>query len=100
MHNEIHKRLIEIENAYYDGASYKTVCNKIIETAELIAALDEGDADRSVCEVYAPLLWGSRSGATIELDAVKAALKGPDRASHLQSWSGMARVLVAYRIAA
>ena len=100
MEREIHQRLREIENAYYDGATFEALSEKIVETARLIASLGVRDADRKVCEVYAPLLWGEASGAAIEPDTVKAALEGPDGASHLRSWSGMGRVLFAYRVAA
>lgn len=100
MQTEIHQRLLEIESAYYDGASYCALCKKIVETANLISVQDERDPDREACEVFAPLLWGGASGTTIEPEAIKAALAGPDGPSCLQSWSGMGRALSAYRIAA
>lgn len=81
MQKEIHQRLVEIENACYDGATFETLSEKIVETAQLISALDDHDADRRVCEVYAPLLWGEASGAKVEPGAIKAALEGPDGAS-------------------
>jgi hypothetical protein len=97
---EIQTQLLEIENAYYDGATYDALCEKIVETAKIIAALRACDPDRDTCEVYAPLLWGGASGATIEPSAVKAALAGTEGASHLQSWAGMGRVLMTRRAAA
>ncbi len=100
MKKQIHQCLGEIENAYYDGATYEALSEKIIETATLISALDDRDSDRNVCEVFAPLLWGHASGATIQPEAVEAALEGSDGASYLRSWAGMGRVLLAYRAAA
>lgn len=98
--NEIHKRLLDIEQAYYDGAKFDALFKKIGEAAELICARGEHDPDREVCEVYAPLLWGEPSGSTISRAAVDAALQGENGGAHLRSWSGMGRVLVAYRVAA
>lgn len=100
MKKEIHRRLREIEGAYYDGARFEALSEKIVETAILIAALEDHDADRRVFEVYAPLLWGEASGAAIDPEAIKTALGGAEGASHLRSWSGMGRVLMAYQVAA
>ncbi len=100
MQTEIQQRLLEIESAYYDGAGYDALCVKIVETANLISLRDERDPDREACEVFAPLLWGGASGTTIDPEAVKAVLAGPDGPSHLRSWSGIGRALSAYRTAA
>ena len=100
MNNEIHRRLQEIENAYYDGATYDALSEKIVETARLISGLEAWDPDRETCEVFAPLLWGGASGATIEPSAVEAALAGSEGASHRRSWAGIGRVLMTRRAAA
>lgn len=100
MEEQIYQRLSEIENSYYQGATFDALCEKIVETAGLIAALNRFHPDRKACEVFAPLLWGGASGETIEPEAVKAALAGPAGGAFLRSWSGMGRVLLAYRAAA
>lgn len=98
--NDVHQRLQAIESADYDGATFEALSAKIVEAADLVAKLDERDPDREACEIYAPLLWGGASGATIEPHSVKAALARPNGADFLQSWSGMGRVLLAFRVAA
>ena len=100
MAKEIQKRLRHIQNAYYDGASYKALCVHVYRVAFLITALDQCNSDREVFETFAPLLWGGVSGAMIEQDAIKTALEGPNGPSYLRSWSGMNRVLLANRAAA
>lgn len=100
MGKEIHDRLREIENAYYDGATYEALSEQIVRTARLVSALEQSESDRHVCETFAPLLWGGVSGTSIEPGAVQAALEGPDGPSYLRSWSAMGRVLLAHRAAA
>ena len=46
MVEEVQMRLRYIENAYYDGASYKALCKQVIKVAFLITALDHRDSDR------------------------------------------------------
>ena len=100
MDGNVLQQLQAIENAYHDGATYQALCGKIVETAHLISTLEKGDPDQEAFEIFAPLLWGGASGATIEPDLVKAALAGPDGPSFLRSWSEMGRVVLAFRVAA
>ena len=100
MTRKIHTLLSEIERAYHDGAKYDAICEKIHRAAELIASLDGDDLLRKACEEFAPLLWGGDPGSAIEPKAVQAALAGQNGNAHLRSWSGIGRVLLAYRAAA
>jgi hypothetical protein len=100
MNENVLQQLRAIEHAYLDGATYKALCDKIFEAAQLISTLEKGDPDRDAFEIFAPLLWGGASGATIEPDRIKAALAGPNGPSLLRSWSEMGRVVLAFRVAA
>lgn len=100
MRDDVHQRLQEIEDAYFDGATYDALCEKIVDTAALIAKLDRSDPVREGAEGFAPLLWGGAPGSPIKPALVKAALAGSDGATYLRSWSSVGRGLLAYRIAA
>lgn len=100
MDRNVLQQLQAIENAYHDGATFRALSEKIGATAHLISTLEKGDPDQEAFEVFAPLLWGGASGATIEPDLIKAALAGPNGPSFLRSWSEMGRVVLAFRIAA
>lgn len=100
MRDEIHQRLQQIEDAYFEGATYDALCEKIVATAALIADLHESDPVREGAETFAPLLWGGRSGSTITPAVVTAALARSEGDHYLRSWSSIGRGLMAYRIAA
>lgn len=100
MRDDVHQRLQEIEDAYFDGATYDALCEKIVGTAAVIASLSKTDPIREGAEVFAPLLWGGSSGAPIKPAAVAAALAGSDGDSYLRSWSSIGRGLSAYRMVA
>lgn len=100
MRDEVYQRLQEIEDAYFDGATYDALSEKIVGTAALIAKLRKTDPIREGAEVFAPLLWGGASGTPIKPALVKAALAGSDGDTYLRSWSSIGRGLLAYRMAA
>lgn len=100
MYRDIISLLSDIESAYFDGAKFETLSEKIVHTAALIAALDKDDPVRVLSETYAPMLWGAPSGSTIDPGAVKTALAGSNGSTHLRSWSGFGRAVSAYEIAA
>ena len=100
MTREIHRLLQDIERAYYDGATFDALCERIDQSVRLIAALDATDPIRQVCEAFAPMLWGGASGSEIAPKAVQAALAGPDASAHLRSWAGIGRAILAHRAAA
>lgn len=100
VHSNITKQLSDIELAYFDGAKFEKLSEKIVHTAVLIAAMDTDDPVRVVSETYAPMLWGAPSGSVIDPGAVKTALAGSNGNTHLRSWSGFGRALSAYKVAA
>jgi hypothetical protein len=100
MDTGIHQRLQELEDAYFDGAKYDVLCDRIVATAVAISRLKKHDPVREGAEIFAPLLWGGVSGSPIEPAVVQAALAGPDGGTYLRSWSSVGRGLVAYEIAA
>ena len=94
------QRLQDIENAYFDGAPYHQLRDRIVATAVAIARLDPHDPVREGAETFAPLLWGGVSGSPIDPAEVQVTLAGPDGEAYLRSWSSVGRGLVAYEIAA
>ena len=96
----VQRRLQEIEDAYFDGAPFDVLCDRIVATSVAIARLDKHNPLREGAELFAPLLWGGASGSPIEPAAVQAALAGPDGDAYLRSWSSVGRGLVAYGMAA
>jgi len=100
MQSEVIRQLFDIENAYYEGAKFEKLSEKIVRTATLIAAMEKRDPIRVLSETYAPMLWGAASDSSIDPDEVKTALAGSNGDTHLRSWSGFGRALSAYEVAA
>lgn len=99
MVDEVHYRLQRIEDAFFDGAAFGAMREKIAGAVALIAQLNRNDPIRKSAEAFAPLLWGAAAGSPIEPAVVNAALAGTDGEVYMRSWSNV-RGLLAFRIAA
>jgi hypothetical protein len=100
MNDAIHRWLQEIERAYYDETADEVLCEMIDDAVDLILRLDRRDELRGVIELFAPTLWGGRAGSTLDPEAVRAVLDGPDRPAYLRSWSDIGRAILASQLAA
>ena len=100
MSDTIQDALRALEDDYYAGVGFDLLSKRIISICESIDALGAHDPLRITCEVFAPILWGAKSGNALCVDAVRAALSGDDAANHLRAWVHFSRAAEAYRMAA
>ena len=98
--NEVIEHLLSIEQDYYEGTSFHTLRERILEVAAIIASLEEHDAAQQACRTFAPLLWGATSGTDIDPNAIKKALDGPEGGEYLRAWVNIGSVIPTFRIAA